>query len=564
MAKRKRAPDRGDLGREHPRGCWFDADSADRICVFFEQHLVHSKGRWAGSPFTLQDWQRRMLREAFGWKTAAGIRQYSSVFLGVPKKNGKSTLAAGVALYLASADFEAGAEVYTAAADKDQARIVYDEAVKMRDGSAALRELSVAYRKPALYFPEWGSRLEPLSSNPETKHGFNPHGIVIDELHAWPTRDLYDFLVLGVAARTQPMVWVITTAGSDRKSICYEKWEYSRKVRDGIIDDPTWLPVLFEASPDDDWHSPATWKKANPSLGTTIQMDYFERAHQQAAETPSGQNAFKRLHLNLWTEQVTRWLSMDDWDACAGPVDEAELEGQECWIGLDLSSTTDLAAMVAVFPEAEVDVDQPPAPAEPAASMDLLDQLKGSPVMPTLRRKYRVLCRFWLPGESAVRRARKDRVPYPDWIAGGHIVKTEGNVIDYELIRREVVEWSERFTVREVAYDPWNATGLAQTLQDDHGLPMVPFRQGYISMSPACKALEGLVIGRRLAHAGQPVLRWNAANVAVQQDPAGNIKPAKDKSSDRIDGLVALIMAIGRAELRQDLGVIDGPGIVVL
>lgn len=530
MARRRKARAAKPIERSHPAGAWFDSAAADRVCVFFEYYLHHSKGEHAGRPFTLQAWQRDFLREAFGWKLRTGERQYKTAFVFLPKKNGKSTLAAGVALYLLLADGEMGAEVYAAAADKEQARIVFDESTSMVEGSPELAAGASAFRT-SIFVPSTRSSFKPLSGRPNTKHGFNPHGMVFDELHAWKDRELYDTLALGVAARRQPFTLIITTAGYDRQSICYEQYDYACKVRDGIIEDSSFLPLIFEAGKDDDWHDPETWRKANPSYGVTITEAYFESAHRKAAETPAAQNAFRRLHLNQWTEQATRWLAMDDWAACGGEIDPAELAGEECFGALDLSSTTDLTAMAKLFPRPDG--------------------------------RYLLWPTFWLPGESAIKRQRQDRVPYPAWIQAGHIRQTGGNVVDYEAIRAAVNEDVRQFGVRALAYDEWNATQLASQLHEQDGVPMVPFRQGYKSMSPAAKELEKLVLSRRLVHPRNPVLDWCVSNVAITQDPAGNIKPAKDKSSGRIDGAVAAIMAVGRATVGEG-GVSDYGAIVTV
>ncbi len=301
-------------------------------------------------------------------------------------------------------------------------------------------------------------------------------------------------------------------------------------MREGILEDPTFLPVIYAAEPEDDWQDPETWKRANPNLGVSLKWEYLEREARKAREVPVYENTFKRLHLNLWTEQAVRWLPMEAWDACNGPVDPARLRGQRCFAGLDLSSTTDLTALVLYFP-------------------------KGGQVLPF----------YWLPEANLRDRVRRDRVPYDVWVSQGHIELTEGNVIDYGWIRERLDQLAGQFEIAEVAYDPWGAAKLATDLTDD-GFTLVPFRQGFASMSPACKELEKLVLGRELHHGGHPVLRWNASNATVRHDPAGNLKPDKSKSTERIDGVVALVMAIGRAMVhpREWRSVYEDRGLLVL
>ncbi len=309
----------------------------------------------------------------------------------------------------------------------------------------------------------------------------------------------------------QSVVLAITTAGYDRHSICWEVHDYAVKVRDGVIEDDAFLPVIYAAEEGDDWQAPETWAKANPNLGVSVKREYLAREAGRAREVPAYENTFKRLHLNLWTEQATRWLAMERWDACAGEADADALRGQRCFAGLDLSSTTDLSALALFFPAGG-----------------------------------EVLLFYWMPEEKLRERSRRDRVPYGLWASQGLLEATPGNVVDYAWIRSRLNALAEEHEIAEVAYDPWGATKLVTELGDD-GFTMVPFRQGFASMSPACKELETLVLGGQLRHGGNPLLRWNAANVAVRQDAAGNLKPDKAKSTDRIDGIVALLMAVDRA-----------------
>ena len=494
--------------------CIFDHAAALRAVEFFPTFFTHVKGTKAGEPFYLDDWQVAIVATMFGWKRPDGSRRYRTVYIEVPRKNGKSTLASGIALFLLFGDGEPGAEVYSAAADRDQAAIVFDMAKHMVLNDEVLRQHSRVMRR-SIVLEAMSSSYKVISADSRTAHGFNASGVIFDELHAQRDRDLWDALTTSTGSRNQPMVVAITTAGYDQESICWEVHDYASRVRDGIIDDDTLLPVIYAASGDDGWLEESTWRKANPGLGSSLSIDFLRREFARAASLPGFENTAKRLYLNLWTEQAARWLPMDRWDEMADEsIDEQSLLGRRCYAGLDLSTTTDLSALVLVFP----------------------DEGGG----------YSVLPYFWLPQENAIEREHRDHVPYVAWSRDGHLETTEGNVIDYDVIRKRIGELGEKFDIAEIAIDRWNATQLATQLADD-GFTVAMFGQGYRSMNPPSKELEGLVLGGRLAHSQNPVLRWCASNVAIETDAAGNIKPSKKRSSERIDGIVALVMAIGRA-----------------
>lgn len=499
----------------------FDARSADAACDFFPRFLRHSKGRHAGQPFQLDPWQRAVVRTVFGWKHAAtGKRVIRTIYLFIARKNGKSTFAAGLALLLLIADGEPGAEVYSAAADRDQAAVTFDEAARMVAASDPLSRCTETFKR-AILCPKLVAVYRVLSADAETKHGLNVHGTIFDELHTQPNRDLVDVLHTAVGAREQSLEVYMTTAGSDRHTICYETHTYALAVRAGTVEDPSFLPVMFFAPEDADWKDPATWALANPSAGTAIHVDYLARECRKAQEIPSYENTFRRLHLNQWTEQATRWLPIDAWDAGALPIDLDALAGRDCFAGLDLSSTQDVTAFVLAFPPRSQD------------------------------EAWITLPRFFVPAENIKRRAERDRVPYDLWAREGLITATEGDVVDYDAVRAAIVADTRLYRIKEIAYDRWNSSQLVTQLQAD-GAPMVPFGQGFASMSAPSKELEKLVVSRRLQHGGNKVLRWMASNVAIKDDPAGNIKPAKDRSGDKIDGIVALIMALGRATVAPE------------
>jgi phage terminase large subunit-like protein len=506
-------------------GCHYDAAAAERAVEFFS-YLRHSKGEWAGRPFEPAVWQARITRAAFGWKRPDGTRLIRRLYLEVPRKNGKSTWAAAIALYLTVADGEPGAEVYSAATDKEQAGIVFGEAVRMVEGSPELAGITTLFRT-SVYVPQTGSSYKVLSKRPGGKHGLNIHGVVLDELHEFRDRELYDVLTTGQGARRQPLTMEITTAGYDRNSVCWEQHDYAAKVRDGIIEDPSFLGVVFAAGEGDNWHDERVWARANPNLGVSVSLDFLRDEHRKACESPARENTFKRLYLNIWTEQESRWLPVEVWDACEGDgeIREESLTGRSCYGGLDLSNTTDITALIWVFPVIEVDEDGEQA------------------------EFYDVLARLWLPRDSADKRFRNARVPYPAWAERGLITLTDGNVIDHEHIREQILRDVAMFTVREIAYDPYNAVQLCSKLAGDDQVPMLVHRQGYLSMSPPTKALEVALHQGRIRHGGHPVLRWSFSNIVVSQDPAGNIKPNKQKAFEKIDPMVSLIMALGRAVL---------------
>lgn len=496
----------------------FDEQAAEKACAFFPRFLRHSKGRLAGKPFHLKPWQRELVRIVFGFKWAeSGLRVVRRVLLFIARKNGKSTFAAGLALLMLLSE-QAG-EIYSAAADREQAAIVFREAVSMVAASPELTRALEPY-KTAIVCARLSASYKVLSADAHTKHGLNPSGFLFDELHTQPNRDLVDVLHTAVGARPQPLEWYMTTAGAGRRGICWEMFEFAVRVLEGVIDDLSFLPVLFMADDADDWTDPRVWAKANPSVGDAVSLDYLAGECAHAQRVPGYENTFKRLHLNLWTEQATRWLPMADWRACDGGAAWQDLPerllGRPCFGGLDLSSTTDITAHVKVFPPED----------------------EGEP--------WWLVPRFFVPMANIDLRARRDRVPYDEWARQGALVATPGNVVDQQAVEDAVRQDAEHYRLVEEAYDRWNASGLVTRLMAD-GLTMVPFGQGFASMSAPAKELEAKVIGHTLGHGMHPVLDWMAGNVAIDTDPAGNIKPNKATSGERIDGIVASVMGLGRA-----------------
>jgi len=512
----------------------YDKAKADHAVKFIE-NLCHTKGKWAEKRFWLLPWQEQIIRDVFGIVKEDGTRQFRTAYTEIGKKNGKSELAAAVALYLLYADNEPSAEVYGAAADRQQASIVFDVAKQMVQMAPALMKRSkimgatkriVNYNNQGFY--------QVLSAEVETKHGLNVSGLVLDEVHAQPNRKLYDVLTKGSGdAREQPLFFLITTAGTDKKSICYELHMKSLDILAGRKVDPTFYPVVYGLTDEEDWHDEANWYKANPSLGQTIQIDRVRDAYQEALQNPAEENVFKQLRLNMWVSSLTQFIPEQIYELGNVPIDEDALFGRECYAGLDLSSTGDITAFVLVFPPR------------------------------TDTEKYIVLPFFWVPEDTIPIRVRRGNVPYDVWARQGYIMATEGNVIHYDAIEKKIEELGKKYHILEIAVDRWNATHVIQNLEGE-GYTMVPFGQGYKDMSPPTKEFYKLLMEGNIIHGGHPVLRWMAGNVVVETDAAENIKVTKAKSPEKIDGIVATIMALDRAIRNQgnNSSVYDERGII--
>lgn len=504
----------------------FDEKKARRVIRFIEC-LKHTKGEFHGKPFKLLPWQEKIIRDVFGTvrDKDPSMRQYNQVYIEIGKKNGKSELGAALALNMLINDDEWKAEVYSCASDRQQAAIVFDVAVDMVRQNPTLSKLIkiIPSTKRMVYQPT-GSIYQVLSSEVATKHGLNVSACIFDELHTQPTRALYDVMTQGSGdARKQPLWFFLTTAGTDRNSVCWEVHQKALDILEGRKHDPRFYPVVYGLPDDADWQDEQNWYKCNPSLGYTITIDKVRDAYHKALETPADENMFRQLRLNQWVKQSIRWMPMDKWDECGAPVIPGDLEGRVCYAGLDLSSTSDLTTLVLVFP--------PSDESEP----------------------YQILPFFWLPEETLPLRVRRDHVMYDVWEKQGFLQTTEGNVVHYGFIEKFICELGEKYNIREIAYDRWNATQMVQNLEDD-GFTMIPFGQGFRDMSPPTKELMRLVLEHRLAHGGHPVLRWNMDNAFVRTDPAGNLKIDKQKSTEKVDGAVALVMALDRAMKNQNSG----------
>lgn len=512
---------------------YFD-DNAAQHAIDFYQFLKHSKGEWAGQVFVLEPWQQFVIWVLFGWKRQDGTRRFRTAYLEVARKNGKTTLLAGIGLYLFYPDGEPGAEIYTAATKRDQARISHGEATRMVKSSPALRR-RIGVFKDNLHIIDTACKFEPLGADADSMDGLNVHGALIDELHAHKDRRVWDVLETATGSRRQPLQMAITTAGFDRHSICWEQHQYVERILERVIDDDTYFGIIYTLDEGDDWEDERNWIKANPNLGVSVKYDDLKRKAEKAKQVPSALNAFLRLHMDIWTESVTRWIPLEAWRACGGHVDADGLKGRICYGGLDLSSSIDITAWVKVFP--------------PAQDGD----------------KYQVICKFYIPQDNIEGRVRRDRVPYDVWVRQGFVTATPGNVIDYNWILNDIRQDYETYDLRDIGFDRWGSAKIAQDIQEIGGEKfMVQIGQGWASMSAPTKELEKMILAGEIAHGDNPVLTWMISNVVVRQDPAGNLKPDKEKSSEKIDGVVALIMAIDRATRNKTESVYDERGIITI
>jgi len=490
---------------------YFDKKAAEKAIGFIETFVTHTKGELTGQPLKLEKWQSKIVGDIFGWKNKkTNLRKYRTVFIEVPRKNGKSTLCAAIGLYMLFADEERGSEVYSAAGDRSQAGIVFEIAKGMLHQNAELSQRGKAYRN-SIVNESKGNFYQAISSDSKTKHGFNANCIIFDELHTQPNRDLWDTLTTSTGSRRQPLTIAITTAGYDKQSICYEIYTYAKKVLENTISDSSFYAVIYESDNDDDITCEKTWIKANPNYGISLKKEYMQRESQRAVDVPSYQNTFRRLMLNQWTDSHSAWLTSGEWDACHQDFDYSKLENCAAWGGLDLASTRDLTAFVLLF-----NVDG----------------------------KFVFIPYIFIPEENAKKRSERDGVDYVAWLRDGHVYGTSGDVADYSFIRAKINELSKKYRIQSICYDRWNASQLVIDLQND-GATLDPFGQGFVSMSMPTKTLEAEILAKNIIHNNNPCMNWCLSNVSLQEDPAGNIKPSKSKSVDRIDPIVALIMSLG-------------------
>lgn len=531
----------------------FDTALADRVCLFFPRYCSHSKGQFRGKTFEPLDYQTQLiLRPLFGWVTNTDrpVRRFTKAYIEIPKKNGKTQLIAGLALYMLLADNEPGAEVYVAAADREQARILFSAARAMVEANPQLARRCVVYRNQIVRADDPSAFFQVLSADAAGKHGPNIHCLIIDELHAQPDRELFETLTHGVISRRQPLILLITTAGDDDESICYEEYDYAKRVLNSVIRDEHHLPVIFEAAKDEDWRDRNVWARVNPGLGTTIAVPTLEGLALEAANEPRKLNWFLRLHLNRWTNQATAWIPIEWWDACETELDDTELVTLECAAGLDLAQKWDLACFCVGFRkylEREETVDV------------VTEDATGAVVTKAVSLNYLLFVRpfFWIPENTLRQHQEQDGVPYEEWVRQGLVTATEGDVIDYTRIYHDIttkiLPRFPKLKAGPIGYDPAFATDLATKLRDVAGLKTVEVLQNYKMLSEPAQIVEALIKGGRVHHDGHRVLRWNWSNVAIKTDDAGRIRPVKPRqAAKRIDGAVALIMAAKALAMRPE------------
>jgi phage terminase large subunit-like protein len=492
----------------------FDKEKASRICRFIEL-LPHIKGEWAknGARIELQPWQIFILTTVFGWiRKDTGLRRFKTAYLEMPRKNGKSSLSSGVGIYCCCADGEAGSETYSAATTRDQAKIVWQDAWNMVQRSPGLKKaFGVSTTAHAISQISTASRFQALSAEGNSLDGLNIHCAIVDELHAHRTRKVFDVLETATGARTQPLLWLITTAGFDRSGICYEQRTYLTKILDGVVKDDTYFGVIYTIDDEDDWSDPRIWEKANPNYGVSIFPEDIERLCAKALKMPSAQNNFLTKRLSVWVNADTAFFNMAALAKCADlNIWPGDFAGERCWIGIDLASRRDMAPMVQVF------------------------EIDGN---------FHAFSRFYLP-ESEIEESGNSQ--YTGWAKQGLITITPGNIIDFGYIEDDLREISKEFQVVEVAYDPFQATQFATRMLAE-GFPMVEMRAAVRTFSEPMKFLDALITDGKFHYNGDPILTWMFSNVVAHYDNKDNVYPRKERPENKIDGVVALIMALGRA-----------------
>jgi phage terminase large subunit-like protein len=497
----------------------FDKARAEKICKFVEL-LPHIKGPKAGERIVLEPWQVFLLTTVFGWVKPDGSRRFRRVYVEVPRGNGKSALSSAVALYMLCADGEGGAEVYSFATTRDQAKIVFGDAQHMVRMTPGIRSaFGVETGAHSIYVMRSASKFEPLSAEGSTLDGLNTHFACVDELHAHKTRVVYDVVETSIGKRAQSLLWVITTAGSNRAGICYEVRTFVTKMLDGIVEDESQFGVIYGLDEGDDWTSEAALVKANPNWDVSVRAEVLGPLQAKAMQLPSAVNNFKTKHLNEWVNADTAWMDMRAWDACQNQAIELDqFLGQPCWIGLDLASKVDIAALSLIFRD------------------------------PENQGTFIAFAKHYLPEYTV---SSSSNSQYSGWMRAGRLTVTPGNVIDFGWIEADLLDLCSRFDVQSVAFDPFQATQLSTRMVAE-GLPMVEVRPTVLNFSEPMKTLEALVLQRKLVHDGDPVLAWMASNVVAHLDAKDNIYPRKERAENKIDGIVALIMALSRAIKQED------------
>ena len=518
------------------RGYTFDERAGARVITFLETFCRQSKGEWAKKPLKVIDWQRDIVMRLYGWKTPDGLRRFKRAYIEIPKKNGKSTLLSGIALYEGMAAGEPGAEVYIIAYDRSQASIIFDESANMVRSSPALAKhlTPIRSRKTITHDPS-ASKIQALSSDVPSKDGINPSFAIFDELHRQRTSAMWDIFKYGGAARRQPLTLSITTAGVDRHSVCYQEHEHAERVNSGVTEDLRFFGVIYGATIEDDFRDPAVWRRANPSMGVTLREEDFDAELADCEGKPAALNNWLRLRLNVWTQAVTSYIPPETWKGLAERFpDDLEWFGRDAVAGLDLSSTQDVTAFVAL--------------------VDLDDGRKA------------VITRLWVPEETAEQRSRIDHVPYLQWVKEGWLRTTPGSRIDYAFIKAEILDLAAKLNLTCLYADSWNATQLCGELIEE-GLRVEFLRQGDKSLNEPTKTLETWCANGSITHDGNPAMAWMIGNACVETGAAGNVKLSKAKSSEKIDGPAALVNAVAAriAEGTEgDTSVYEGRGILTL
>ena len=497
-----------DLENALDKGWYFDRKAAQRAISFIEK-LKHTKGKWAGQRFKLEPWQQFILWNIFGWMKADGTRRFRYVYVEIARKNGKTALSAGIGLYMLFADGEARPEVYSAATVKDQARICFSDAVEIVKKTDLKNYLS-PYRNSIVYELKGGT-MKPLSSDYGTHDGLNPSCGIIDEFHAHKDSGMFDVIKSAFGARRQPLMFIITTAGFNKNGACYAYRSNVIKVLQGINEDDSLFGIIYTLDSKEEWDNPKMWIKSNPNLGVSVFPEYLSDQVNDAKNRPEAVRNVMTKNVNLWVDAEKTWILDDMWQKCIGSTERESLRGCQCWGGLDLSNVSDITAFVLLFHENE---------------------------------RFQLLPFFWIPEEKMLEKIRKENINYDKWVQQGYVKVTAGNVLDYDFVKDDILQIVEEFDFQSTAYDRWNASQTIIDLQNE-GMECSPFGQGYGSMGAPTKEFEKIVLTQKLEHFGNPVLRWMMSSTVVKTDPAGNIKPDKEKSVQKIDGIVASIMALG-------------------
>lgn len=497
-----------DQDNAFDKGWYFDRKAAVRAITFIER-LKHTKGEWAGQRFRLEPWQQFIIWNIFGWKNADGTRRFRYAYIEIARKNGKTALSAGIGLYMLFADGEARPEVYSAATVKDQAKICFSDAVEIVKATD-LKNYLTPYRNSIVYELK-GGMMKPLSSDYGTHDGLNPSCGIIDEFHAHKDSGMFDVIKSAFGARRQPLMFIITTAGFNKNGACYAYRDNVVKVLRGVNSDDTLFGIIYTLDDQSEWDNPKMWIKSNPNLGVSLSADYLADQVTDAKNRPEAVRNVMTKNVNLWVDAEKTWILDEAWMRCCGEMSVEDLAGCECWGGLDLSNISDITAYVLLFHE---------------------------------RDRFQLLPFFWIPKEKMLEKIRKENINYDLWVQAGYVKVTEGNVIDYDFVKADILSIVSRYDLKSSAYDRWNSSQTIIDLQNE-GMECNPFGQGYGSMSAPSKEFEKLVLSGRIEHFGNPVLRWMLASTVIKTDPAGNIKPDKEKSVQKIDGIVASIMALG-------------------